>query len=114
MLEGIKTDLGSSAKFTWVPAKFLETQKVEPWSDMPVWVPSTGEDAGGETINIRRALDKGLTFRPLAETARDTLAWFKSQTKERQEKLKAGLTPQREAEVLAPWHKQAKPPIETK
>src|SRR5450432_632534 len=84
VLEGIKTALGSSAKFTWVPAKFLETQKVEPWSDMPVWVPSTGEDAGGETINIKRALDKGLTFRPLAETARDTLAWFKSQTKERQ------------------------------
>ena len=103
MLEGIKTALGSEAKFTWVPAKFLEEQKVEPWSDMPVWVPANGEDAGGEAISIKRALEKGLTFRPLAETARDTLAWFKSQTKERQEKLKAGLTPEREAEVLKAW-----------
>ncbi len=46
MLEGIKTALGSKAKFTWVPADFLEKSKVEPWSDMPVWVPPTGEDGG--------------------------------------------------------------------
>jgi 2'-hydroxyisoflavone reductase len=114
MLEGIKAALGSSATFTWLPAKFLETQKVAPWSDMPVWVPATGEDAGAERLSIRRALAKGLTFRPLAETARDTLAWFKSQPKERQEKLKAGLTPEREAEVLAAWHQEAKSGSEAK
>jgi 2'-hydroxyisoflavone reductase len=52
-------------------------------------------------------LAKGLTFRPLAETARDTLAWFKSLPQDRQSKTKAGLTPVREAEVLAAWHKRA-------
>ena len=108
MLEGIKNALGSTAKFTWIPADFLEKSKVEPWSDMPVWVPPTGEDGGLGRISIRRALDKGLTFRPLAVTARDTLAWFKSLPKERQEKLLAGITPEREAEVLLAWHKQAK------
>ena len=36
----------SDAKFTWVPAEFLEEQKVAPWSDMPVWVPPSGEKAG--------------------------------------------------------------------
>ena len=108
MLDGIKTALASNATFTWVPADFLEKEKVAPWSDMPVWVPPGGEDGGMGATSIKRALDKGLTFRPLAETARDTLAWFKSQPKERQEKLKAGLTPEREAEVLAAWHKQAK------
>jgi 2'-hydroxyisoflavone reductase len=50
---------------------------------------------------------KGLTFRPLADTARDTLAWFKAQPPERQ-KLKAGLSAEREAEVLAAWHKREK------
>ncbi len=104
MLEGIKTVLGSKATFTWVPAKFLEAQKVSPWSDMPVWVPPTGEDGGLGAVSIQRALDKGLTFRPLAETARDTLAWFKAQPKEGQEKLKAGLTKEREAQVLTAWH----------
>jgi len=109
MLEGIKTANSSNAKFTWVNADFLAAQKVEPWSDMPVWIPPRGEEAGGNRISIKRALDKGLTFRPLETTARDTLAWFKSQSPERQAKLKAGLSPEREAEVLAAWHKQKTP-----
>ena len=106
MLEGIKTALGSDATLTWAPADFLEKEKVAPWSDMPVWVPPAGEDGGMGAVSIKRALEKGLTFRPLAETARETLAWFKSQPKERQEKLKAGITPEREAEVLAAWKKK--------
>ncbi len=100
MLEGIKTALGSDATFTWVPADFLEKQKVAPWTDMPVWVPPAGEEGGLGAVSIKKALAKGLTFRPLAVTARDTVAWFKAQPKERQ-KLKAGITPEREAEVLA-------------
>ena len=106
MLEGIKAANNSKANFTWVNADFLAAQKVEPWSDMPVWIPPRGEEAGGNRISIKRALEKGLTFRPLEMTARDTLAWFKSQSPERQAKLKAGLSPERETEVLAAWHKK--------
>jgi 2'-hydroxyisoflavone reductase len=105
MLEGIKSANNSKANFTWVNTDFLEAQKVAPWSDMPVWVPPRGEEAGMGRINIQHALAKGLAFRPLAVTARDTLAWFKSQPAERQ-KLKAGITAEREAEVLAAWHKE--------
>ena len=106
MLNGIKSALDSDAKFTWADAEFLEKQKVAPWSDMPVWVPPSGEDGGLGRTSIKKALAAGLTFRPLPETARDTLAWFKSQPAERQATLKAGLTPEREKEVLAEWHKQ--------
>jgi 2'-hydroxyisoflavone reductase len=105
MLEGIKAANKSNANFIWVKTDFLEEQKVAPWSDMPVWVPPSGEEGGMGRINIKRAVSKGLTFRPLDVTARDTLAWFKSQPAERQ-KLKAGITPEREAEVLAAWHKK--------
>ena len=105
MLGGIKTALNSDAKFTWVKTDFLEAQKVQPWSDMPVWVPPSGPEGGLGRTNIKKALAKGLTFRPLAETTRDTLAWFKTLPAERQAKLKAGLTPEREAEVLAAWQK---------
>ncbi len=112
MLEGIKAaNPGASAKtakFTWADADFLEAQKVAPWSDMPVWVPPRGEDGGQSRTSIKKALVKGLTFRPLAETSRDTLAWFKAQSAERQAKLRAGLTPEREAEVLKAWHEQRK------
>ena len=45
----------------------------------------------------------GSTFRPLATTAGDTLAWFRTQPAERQAKLRSGLAPEREAEVLARW-----------
>ena len=106
MLGGIKTAVKSNATFTWADANFLEAQKVSPWSDMPVWVPSRGEEGGLSRTNIQKALAEGLTFRPLDVTARDTLAWFKTQPAERREKLKAGLTPEREKEVLAEWHKQ--------
>ena len=106
MLETMKSALSSDAKFTWVSSDFLEAQKVAPWSDMPVWIPPRGEEAGGNQVSNKRALGKGLTFRPLPETARDTLAWFKKQPQDRQSHLKAGLTPEREAVVLAAWHKK--------
>jgi 2'-hydroxyisoflavone reductase len=71
---------------------------------MPVWVPPVGESAGFAEVNIKRALDKGLTFRPLSDTTRATLEWFKKQSAERQAKLRAGIKPEREKEVLAAWH----------
>ena len=78
---------------------------MQAWSDMPVWV--GGED-GLTRASISRALAKGLTFRPLGDTARDTLAWFKSLPQDRQSHLKAGLTAEREAEVLAAWRQTQK------
>jgi 2'-hydroxyisoflavone reductase len=103
MLDGINEALKSNAKFTWVDEDFLTQQKVQAWSDMPVW---TGKEGGLSRTNIDRALSKGLTFRPLADTARDTLAWFKSLPQDRQSHPKAGLSAEREAQVLAAWHKQ--------
>ena len=103
MLDGIKGALKANARFTWASEQFLTEQKVQAWSDMPVWA---GAEDGLTRASISRALAKGLTFRPLADTARDTLAWFKSLPQDRQTKLRAGLTPDREAEVLAAWEKK--------
>lgn len=103
MLYGIKGVTTAGAQFTWVPATFLEAQKVNPWSDMPVWIPPIGEMTGFATVSIKRALDKGLTFRSLADTTQATLAFHESRPAERKAKLRSGLTPEREAEVLAAW-----------
>ena len=105
MLNGIKGALNSNTKFTWIPADFLKQQKIEAWSDMPVWA---GDELGLARTNISHALATGLTFHPLTETARDTLAWFKSQPQDRKSKMRAGITPEREAEVLTAWHNQQK------
>jgi 2'-hydroxyisoflavone reductase len=108
MLDGIKKAEKSDAQFTWVDAEFLASQKVRPWSDMPVWIPPRGEETGFAEISIKKALDKGLTFRSLADTTQATLEWFHKQPAERQAKLRAGITAEREKEVLAAWHaKQA-------
>ena len=104
MLDGIKQATKSNAQFTWADAEFLAEQKVRPWADMPVWVPPRGEETGFSTISIKKALDKGLTFRTLADTTQATLEWFHQQPADRQAKLRAGLTAEREKEVLAAWH----------
>ncbi len=107
MLGGVRSVMSTDAHLTWVPAAFLAEQKVRPWSDMPVWIPSTGETAGFARRSIARALAKGLTFRPFAITAKDTLDFYEAQAEERKAQLRAGLAAAREKEVLAAWHARA-------
>jgi 2'-hydroxyisoflavone reductase len=110
MLEGIKTTVGSDASFVHAPAAFLEKQQppVRGWSDLPVWVPPVGETAGFTQRSIAKALAKGLTFRPYADTVKETLAFYGQQSEERKAQLRAGLAADREAAVLAAWKAQAR------
>jgi len=107
MLTGIKTAIGSNATFTWVPAKFLSEQKIRAWSNMPVWVADTPDNGAFSRRKIDKAIAAGLTFRPLAVTARETLAWNKTRPEAELQALaegrRAGISAQREAEVLAAW-----------
>ncbi|AEI63155.1 SDR family oxidoreductase [Corallococcus macrosporus] len=105
-LEANKTTLGSDARFTWVDTDFLTKHKVEPWGDIPAWVPRTGEEGGIGKVSIAKALAAGITFRPATETIRETLAWFKTLPPERQAKPRSGLSAEREKEVLAAWHQE--------
>ena len=109
MLAGIASGVRAEPKLTWVPTEFLEAKQVSAWSDLPVWVPGQGDSAGFARRDIGRAMRAGLTFRPLPTTAADTLAWFRTQPAERQAKLRAGLAPEHEAELLAAWKASKKP-----
>jgi 2'-hydroxyisoflavone reductase len=100
LIDTAKRISGSDAQPVWVSAEFLAEHEVAPWSHMPLWIP--GEAWG--TVNIDRALAAGLTFRSLAETVRDTLDWVRREP--RPLPLQAGLTPEREAELLAAWGKR--------
>ena len=99
MLDVSKQVTHSDARFHWAPVEFLVENKVQPWSDMPVWVPDTEEDAGFSRVDISKAINAGLTFRPLEETVRDTLEWAKTRTPDHE--WRAGLSAEREAQVLA-------------
>ena len=108
MLYGIRATTPAEISFTWVDADFLKRHEVEEWAHMPVWVPPTGEYAGFASWSIDRAKRAGLTFRPLATTAADTVAYWESLPEERRSKPRAGLDPDRETAVLAGWHARAK------
>jgi 2'-hydroxyisoflavone reductase len=103
MLDAVHGATSSSARLVWARADFLEQQKVSAWGDMPVWVPATGDTAGASLRRNQKAIAAGLTFKPLAQTASETLAWWKTLPAERQAKLRAGIAPEREAQVLEAW-----------
>ena len=101
LLEVSKQVTGSDANFRWASVAFLNENKVEPWSDMPSWVPEDEENAGFARMNLAKAIHAGLKFRPLEETIRDTLEW--ALTRPADHEWRAGLTAEREAELLAVW-----------
>jgi len=77
MLEGIRKGVGADVSFAWLPNDFLADQKVAE-GQFPLYVPPTGDTAGFHRCNISRALAKGLTFRPVTDTAKATFDWYKS------------------------------------
>jgi len=92
---------------TWLPADFLAAQEVAPWSEMPVWLPASGEEAAFAGTSNAAALARGLTITPIAKTVDDTLAWHLTRPAEEREKLKAGIEPEKETRVLAAWNARA-------
>ncbi|HEX8222722.1 MAG TPA: SDR family oxidoreductase [Allosphingosinicella sp.] len=111
LLETCRAESGGEARFTWVDEAFLTERCVQPWSELPLWLPeSSATHRYFHRAAIGRALAAGLTFRPLAETVRDTLAWQRS-SEGRPLPEKSGvplpdttLRAEREAELLAEWH----------
>jgi 2'-hydroxyisoflavone reductase len=95
-----KGTLNHKCSFTWVDDAFLEQNGVTPWMEMGCWTPKA---KNGHTDN-RRMIAAGARFRPIAETIRDTAAWVKDGRGDG--KWQAGMTAEREAELLAKWKEQ--------
>ena len=98
MLAACKAASVNDAKFIWVDAEFLSKQE---GVDLPIWAAYAGETRGFHTVSHAAALKAGLKSRPIAQTTKDTLVWFHTLPAERQAKLKAGLSPEAEAKLLA-------------
>ncbi len=90
---------GGDAELVWVSEEFLIEQGVEPFTEMPLWVPR--EYAGLQGVDCGKAIEAGLAFRPLSETIRDVLEWDLARPSE--DEPGAGLRPQRERELLRAW-----------
>ena len=103
-LETTRRVLNPKAELEWVEDDFLLERGVEPGELMP-WLPAEAMPGYENSfdIDIGRAVERGLTFRPLDETIRDTFAWDQSRD---DEPLKAGLTAEREATLLEKWRRR--------
>ena len=98
LLETTQRISGSDARITYVSEEFLLEQEVGPWMELPLWLPA--EMAGLVRTSVAAAQEQGLQTRPLAQTIRETLAWAEETPPV---DTSVGLTPEREAELLAAW-----------
>ena len=97
MLNEIKAAAKSDAEFIWADENFLTANNVAPWSEMPFYLPESDPHTRNFlTMNVDKALAKGLKFRPLSDTILDVLNWRKAQNFE----MKAGISVEREHELL--------------
>jgi 2'-hydroxyisoflavone reductase len=105
MRASLSASPAAHTRVTWVPAPFLAARPED--LDFTPWSAPTGSLAFAGLIATQRAQRAGLQVRPLADTVRDTLAWFQSLPAQRQSKLRAGVDPRSEMAVLGAWHEHA-------
>lgn len=101
-LEACTRALESNARLTWVPDSFLKEQEVGSWIEMPLWIPEEASLHALMSVNVSRAKEAGLTYRPLETTIKDTLIWDRSRPAETERK--AGLAEEKEKKLLALWN----------
>jgi 2'-hydroxyisoflavone reductase len=101
MLDVCRTVSGSDARFRWTDDELLIERGVQPWTELPLWVPEAYNGIF-ETRNDK-AIASGLSFRTLAETTDDVLRW--DATRRQDAPMKAGLARERERELLDAPHR---------
>lgn len=96
---------------TWMPDQFLLDHGVQPWTGLPLWLPP---QFGSLHAPLDRALGAGLVCRPVSHTMRDLQDWIRArpgvpgpqESGGRTRAAAAGISPERESELLADWHQQ--------
>ncbi|GGR31612.1 reductase [Streptomyces aurantiogriseus] len=96
---------GAAAELRWTEPQVILDAGVEPWTQLPVWVPP-GSDLHDalHSADVSRAVATGLACRPVEETVADTWAWLQDiggTAPQRPDRTCKGLDPEVEAKVLA-------------
>jgi 2'-hydroxyisoflavone reductase len=94
---------GSSAELRWLSPEAVLAAGVEPWQDLPVWLPPGEDHDMMHQGDVSKALAAGLRCRPVAETVADTWTWLRSldgPAPQRPDRTPVGLDPELEARVL--------------
>lgn len=91
---------GVAPQWFWADSPALLALGVKPWTDLPLWLPPEGDFAAFMQTANGAALAAGLQLRPLADTVADTLRWWRGLPAEQQGFVKAGISRDREAQLL--------------
>jgi 2'-hydroxyisoflavone reductase len=101
---------GSNAVCTWMDAEFLLAHDVQPWTELPIWVPPIGEWDGFYTCDSSLALQSGLRCRSARDTVQNTWSWLTEHPDWTQlvtaNRARTGMQPEREAALHAAWADQ--------
>ena len=99
LLETATAVTGSRAQLVWVPPDVIAAAGIEPWTELPIWVPPSGELAGLHDGDVSGAYASGLSCRPVEETVADTWQWLQREG-DRLPVRDLGLDPVTERRVL--------------
>lgn len=99
VLHALKMELNTKTRFTWIDEASLKKLGVQPWRHLPMWMPSDVFPL----VSNAKAVAAGLTFRSIARTAADTLAWRANDPKLKDRPLRAGMSLEQESTFLAAW-----------
>ncbi|MGW7369259.1 NAD-dependent epimerase/dehydratase family protein [Streptomyces sp. NPDC054841] len=95
---------GSDAELRWLDEDTITAAGVEPWSDLPIWIPRGELYDAMHGADVSKALAAGLHCRPVEETVADTWSWLRSlggQAPQRPDRSQVGLSPAQESALLA-------------
>ncbi|WP_157156437.1 NAD-dependent epimerase/dehydratase family protein [Diaminobutyricimonas sp. LJ205] len=104
LLEAAVRMTGSRAVLRWVPPEVILAAGIEPWTDLPIWLPPGELHGSFHESDVTKALAAGLHCRPVEETVADTWAWLQSiggTPPQREDRPAVGLDPELEQRVLA-------------
>ncbi len=103
LLEECVRATGADARLRWTDPEVILAAGVEPWSELPVWVPPGELYVALHDTGVGKALGAGLRCRPVAETVADTWEWLRELggvAPQRPDRPVVGLAPEKEARVL--------------
>jgi len=99
--EAARAAINPSVKYVYIEDyEFLDTHKIA--SSVP-WVMLKDKDYGHQSIKNDKVIAAGLKFRPVADTLKDTLAWWPSVPEARRNAPRFAISAETEAKALAAW-----------
>ncbi|GAA2901363.1 reductase [Actinoplanes cyaneus] len=95
---------GGHAELRWTDPETILAAGVEPWTDLPIWLPPGEDHHTMHEGDVGKALAAGLRCRPVRETVADTWRWLSTlagDVPRRTDRPAVGLDPAVEAKLLS-------------